>query len=443
MAKRKRALRQLYAEALESRRVLAGFPFAVSPSEELDITTDGAGNVYYSFSSNNGGTTSVDLDPGPNEARFDGAFVAKYTADGDFLWARGIQDTGSTGGTSGKGKKGGGGTTTPPVAARAGAVAADSQGNLYLSAYLSGTGVIAGVNAGNTPYSSSVTINGVSNALLIAKFDASGILQWHHVIEGASARVVYWGGIAIHESGGITDGVFIGHSFAGTVDFDPSPTVANLTSAGSNDGYILKLGGQGAYQWAIRMGSIDDDFTSAISVSPSGTVFATGGFNGENPFGSNYPLTSRGGQDGWVAEINGNTGQVAWASGFGGPDLDAGRDIVAQDDYVAIAGNFGGSNAIFGSEEFNSAGALDAFASKLDRNGIFLWTNTYGDAGNNHGWGLAVDGADNVYIGGMLSYTMDFDRSSEIYDLTSSNAASNAFVTRVDSAGNFTWATQL
>lgn len=441
MLNRRRKSRRLIAETLEDRRLLTtNFPLAIGAGEGLDITADGNGNVYYGFSSTSGSET-FDFDPGPNVVSFGDAFVAKYTADGDFLWARGVQGTTSTV----KGKKGGGGSTTTSVSGKAAGVAADSSGNLYVMAEISGAGTVAGVDAGNVPYTTSVAVGSNSEPrLLIAKFDSNGNLLWRHEYANAAAKRQYWGGIAVHEVNGVTDGIFIGNSFTGTVDFDPSAAVAQLTSVGSADVYILKLDASGAYKWAVRGGAGGEDFVSAISVAPNGTVYATGGFNGQNPFGPSYPISSQGGQDGWVAKIDGANGQVGWARSFGGQGLDAGREVEAKNDYVAIAGNFDvGGSAIFGSHAFQSNGQLDAFASKLDANGNFLWTRSFGGTGNEHGWGLAVDSADNVYVGGNYYDSVDFDQGPGTYMLTSPGTNSDAFVVGLKGDGQFHWATQL
>ncbi len=440
MSTRSQSRRRLFAEALEERRVLTGFPLSIGSGEGYDITTDASGSIYFAFSNTGFTDEEVDFDPGPGAANFDGAFVAKYSSDGDFLWARGVQGTTTTG----KGKKGGGGTTTNAVSGRAAGVAADSAGNLYVMSYIVGNGTIAGVNAGNVPYTTSVAVGSSQPRLLIAKFDTLGNLQWNHEYSDASAKGAYWGGIAIHEINGVTDGVFIGNSFTGTVDFDPSIGSAELTSAGSADIYVLKLDAAGDYQWAIRGGSTADDFASAISVAPNGTVYATGGFNGQNPFGSSFPVASYGGQDGWVAEIDGANGTVSWVRGFGGVGLDAGREVEARNNYVTVAGNFeAGSDAMFGSEALQSNGQLDAFASKLDSNGNFLWTRSYGGAGNEHGWGLAVDASDNVFVGGPFYLSVDFDGGPGAQVLTSPGDNADAFVVSVDDQGQFNWATQL
>jgi hypothetical protein len=418
--------RRLCAEALEDRNLLAGFPFGIGGMEGLDIASDPSGNVYISGNFENGS----DFDPGANSANFDGGFVSKYSEDGEFIWARGIQQSGS-------------GT----FRSRGSSLAVDSAGNVYVSVIFAGSGTIAGISAGNIPYASNQFVSSQSDRnQLIVKFDTQGDLQWTRLLVGAGEVDQYRGGIAIGESANVLEGVYVAGRFSGTVDFDPSDTsVAILTSAGGSDIFILKLDGSGAYQWAIRGGSTGNDFGGAIAVSPNGSVYATGGFTGDNPFGEGTPLASRGGQDGFVVKVSKDDGQVTWLRGFGGTGLDAGRRIEAADSYVAVAGNFdtvtGGAE--FGSQTLHAKGSLDAFASKLDSSGNFLWTRPFGGTGNDHGWGLALDASNNVYVGGTFYDTVDFDPGPASYQLTARGSNADPWITQLDSDGNFGWATQL
>ncbi len=63
---------------------------------------------------------------------------------------------------------------------------------------------------------------------------------------------------------------------------------------------------------------------------------------------------------------------------------------------VYVAGTFTGTAGI-GPFNMTSAGDSDAFVTKLNANGSFLWANRYGDASKDTGVGVDVDAAGNVY----------------------------------------------
>src|SRR5439155_23652067 len=60
------------------------------------------------------------------------------------------------------------------------------------------------------------------------------------------------------------------------------------------------------------------------------------------------------------------------------------------------------------------------------------------DQGN----GIAVDGAGAIYTVGAFNDTADFDPGPGVFNLTSAGS-SDAFVSKLDSAGNLIWALQL
>src|SRR5207244_105765 len=68
--------------------------------------------------------------------------------------------------------------------------------------------------------------------------------------------------------------------FQGTVDFDPSSAVANLTAAGDYDGYIAKYSPAGRLLWARDLGSSSGNYVDGwgITVDPAGNVYVSGWF---------------------------------------------------------------------------------------------------------------------------------------------------------------------
>ncbi len=92
---------------------------------------------------------------------------------------------------------------------------------------------------------------------------------------------------------------------------------------------------------------------------------------------------------------------------FGGTGVDAGSDSA-----VDSAGNiytvgifsstvdFDSSDAIF---NLTSAGGYDAYITKNDKNGNFLWAKQFGGSGNESANSVAIDSSSNLVIGGAIS----------------------------------------
>ena len=126
--------------------------------------------------------------------------------------------------------------------------------------------------------------------------------------------------------------VYTTGNFLGTVDFDPSAGVLNLTSVGNADVFISKLDATGNLVWAKAMGGSTDDTGYGIAVDATGNVYTTGSFNGTVDFDPNAGvsnLTSAGNTDIFVSKLNA-TGNLIWTKGMGGINADSGNGIVVD-----------------------------------------------------------------------------------------------------------------
>jgi hypothetical protein len=86
-----------------------------------------------------------------------------------------------------------------------------------------------------------------------------------------------------------------------------------------------------------------------------------------------------------------------------------------------------------------SVGEGDSFISKFDQVGNWIWSRTFGGAGNDRGLGIAVDGAGNAYGTGAFSLDVDFDPGID-EDMHSSNGFMDIYLVKYDPSGMFQWA---
>ena len=117
--------------------------------------------------------------------------------------------------------------------------------------------------------------------------------------------------------------------FAGTVDFDPGSSVANLTSTPyqDSDAFVSKLDASGNYVWAKRFGGPSASGNS-IAVDSSGNVYTIGSFYGTGDFDPNEGvanLASVGMEDVFVSKLDA-LGNYVWAKSFGGNLTDDGSE---------------------------------------------------------------------------------------------------------------------
>lgn len=173
------------------------------------IATDSDGNVYTTGTFQG----TADLDPGAGTANLTSngsrdAFVSKLSADGDYLWAKGLGGTLDDYGFS---------------------IRTNAQRDVYLGGYFFGT---SDFDPGAGTFS--LASNGGTDGF-VCKLDASGnfilAFSFGGTLDDNTLSSV------VNESGDIITGV----TFRNTVDFDFGAASAERTSAGSADIAILKV----------------------------------------------------------------------------------------------------------------------------------------------------------------------------------------------------------
>lgn len=382
------------------------------------IALDSDGNIY---------TTGVfegtaDFNPGPDIYNLtpDGIgdiFISKLNAAGNFIWAKKMGGPDLDIGTS---------------------IVLDDEGNLITAGIFNGT---ADLCPGNGNYY--LTSAGL-NDIYISKLGINSNFIWAKGMGGTGSEFIQRECIAMDETGN----VYSTGSYEGTVDFDPGTGIYNLTALGEHDIFISKLGPSGNLIWAKSIGGSSFDRSSAIELDAEGKIYITGGFVETADFDpgyGTYQLTSAGAEDAFVLKLD-SSGQFIWAKQLGGNFGDLGRSIAVDNDgNVYTTGEFYGT-ADFdpGSEIYNlsAAGWFDAYISKLDSAGNFVWAGQLGGITPDAGYSIALDGSYCVYTTGVFTETGDFDPGIETYNLTS-KGETDIFISKLDANGNFIWAGQI
>ena len=308
----------------------------------------------------------------------------------------------------------------------------DGSGNLYTTGYFQGT-VDFDPGAGT----SSLTSAG-GNDVFVSKLDSAGNFVWAVRFGSSGGEIAY--GIAVDGSGN----VYTTGYFSGTVDFDPGAGTSNLTTGGGNDVFISKLTSSGNFVWAKSFGQLTNDIGFAIAVDGSGNVYSTGYFQYTVDFdpgvGTNN-LTSAGAIDIYVSKLDAS-GSFLWAKSFGGTGNEVAYEIA-----------FDGSGNVYSTGYFQNtvdfdpgpgtsnltASSTDAFVSKLDASGSFVWAKSFGGIGGDYGKAIALDGSGNVYVTGSFQVTVDFDPGVGTSNLASAGS-DDVFVSKLDASGSFVWA---
>ncbi len=312
-------------------------------------------------------------------------------------------------------------------------VSVDSNGDILISGYFSGT---ADFDPGVAVYNLT-SANGMD--IFILKLDSNGDFIWARSLSGATGD-----DYSRSVTTDIANNVYLTGVFTGTIDFDPGVGVTNLSSLGGNDIFVLKLDSNGNFSWAVSYGGTQDDEGYSLAVDDSQNVFITGNYNGTvdfDPSPNINNITSSGQNDIFIQKLDIN-GSFVWTESFGASLDDSGKSITVDPlGNIYITGDFRGPidfDPSASSYILDAGFYTDVFILKLNTNGDFLWANNL--TGDNHiySFGIDIDTNNSPYITGNFFGTADLDPSSNVSNHTSFGDA-DIFISKMDSNGLFSW----
>lgn len=195
------------------------------------------------------------------------AFIQKFDANGNFMWAENI---GGPGAEEGSG------------------IAADYRENVYVTGRFDSTvDFDPGSNTNN------ITSNGKSDAFIL-KLDNAGNMVFAKTIGGSFSDAAT--GIAISNRRDL----FVTGYFTGSADFDPGSGAYNLNSSGMKDIFLERLDVDGNFIWATNSGGTANDAGRSVIASINSKIIMSGYFSNNADFdytGANANIISTGSAD--------------------------------------------------------------------------------------------------------------------------------------------------
>lgn len=293
------------------------------------------------------------------------AFVVKLDASGDYVWGHGF---------------GGADIDECP------AVAVDVTGSVIIAGAFYGTFQIGTVTLASA---------GGKDAFVI-KLDAEGNVLWGQRFGGGGSQCAE--GLAVDGAGD----VIVAGRFQDSIDFGCAPLSSPIYDAT----FVAKLAPDGGCLWAAA--SLDGNgHAGAEAVAVHDDVLLTGDFEVTLDLGGGPMLGEGGGRDGYLVSLD-SYGNHKWSKRFGDPAAQFGHGVAADGEgNIALVGRFEGTIS-FDGDVLGSAGEMDAFVARFDRNGALSWSHRFGDFRDQGAYGVAIDSGGNVISAGCFEGTVDF-----------------------------------
>ncbi|HNR19972.1 MAG TPA: hypothetical protein PKL45_08315, partial [Bacteroidia bacterium] len=282
----------------------------------------------------------------------------------------------------------------------------------------------------------------------ILKLDSNGNFVWLKTISGIENQLC----LSINIKG---SQLFLAGDFRGTSVFDPGQTNYILTAMTPNysDVFIMELDTSGNFKWVKQLMGTEGLSLRELNLDYSNNILLTGTFSGTVDFNpditGSYALTSAGGRDAFVCKLD-TGGNFIWAKQIGGTGIYQDGTSLDVDGVggIYVTGRFNGTIDLdpgVGVYNLSTSTTMLAdmpiFIVKLDSGGNFIWGMGYGSPQSVGSNKILFDGTVNIYVSGAFSDTIDFDAGAGVFNMTSAGGG-DAFLLKLDTAGNFAWAKQ-
>jgi len=321
------------------------------------------------------------------------------------------------------------------------AITLDADCNVYLTGSTYST---------DFPTTNPLQTNLPGSDVFVSKLNAAGNTLLYSTYIGGSGGDNAWD-IALDSQGRIT---IVGETESS--DFPTPNAYDNSYESGTCDGdpcddvFVTQLLADGsALRYSSYMGGISDDEAYGMVLGPDDMIYLTG-FTKSSTFPTvNAHDTSFGGgtcsgapcPDGFVAKVNpslSGVNSLLYSTYLGGNNYDKSNDIAVDASGRVYVTGYTRSNNFPTLNPYQPAraSAADAFVSKFDTTlsgaASLLYSTYFGGGSTDQGTGIALNGADQVYLTGFTS-SANFPLANA---LDNAVGGTDAFITHLNIASN-------
>ncbi|MCP4605561.1 MAG: hypothetical protein GY847_34405 [Proteobacteria bacterium] len=355
-------------------------------------------------------------------------FIARYSVDGNLLWAKHAGGTGWDMGSD---------------------ITALPDGSLVLTGYF-GYGENSAVFGSGEPNETVLESVGEFD-FYIAKYQSNGMLAWARRAGGPRGDLGM--GVAANPDGSILVTGTFGYGGMDTAVFGAGEPNETAIVGDEADVFIARYNSDGTLDWVNRAGGAGID--SGIDISPNNDntaffvsgSFGTAGFTAT--FGEEEPnettlSCSESHEDAFIAKYN-MDGTLIWAKGAGGNGLDSGASIgITPDDSIVMVGIFVDEDlgATFGLGEPNETtllgvdNSVDSFIASYNSDGALLYARPVIGPGWDAVNDILVLGDGSAIATGYVSETAVFGVGESNETTLTSAGARNIFVAKFHTPTN-------
>lgn len=362
----------------------------------FNVETDAEGNVYIAghFCSNTATFDSITLintyqTPYIDDSRFD-VFTAKYTSDGDVVWA-----------------KSGGGIYHDHALS----LCTDNAGNSYTFGYFQSPIVV---------FDSLRLANTGNRDLFLIKYDSDGNLVWGKSAVG-DGQDDPWSVTSDSENN-----VYIGGSYrSSSITFDDTTLVNTSTNF---DIYLVKFTSEGDFIWARSAVGDQWDNIDGIAIDDEDNIYITGFFRSDSlcfdPVTLHLSESDGPNKDMFLLKLD-NEGRAQWGtSSEGGAWIYPNGIATYGSSTISVTGTFThcafGDTEGFGSTSVTTVHSYDIFTVNYDSSGNDQWAESIGGWYMDFGQDVHRDGDGNLYLAAFFqSDTVIIDSLTLVNDFNS------------------------
>ncbi|MEO1515097.1 MAG: T9SS type A sorting domain-containing protein [Bacteroidota bacterium] len=243
------------------------------------------------------------------------------------------------------------------------------------------------------------------------------------------------------------DNIYAVGRFSDSINFDQTSTSSDavLLSNGRSDAFVYKLDKDGNHLWSTNIGGNASDRASQILLDKEKNILIGGDFREDvdfDPGPNTFLLRNDFISDQFVLKLDPD-GNFLWVNHLINGVL---IDMILDDQgNIYATGQFQQELIYEIDNEVKSTmaiGLIDSYIQKIDADGNTLWVKTFGGLDVDAGTSLAINADNDIYCAGTFSEEADFDPSANSF-LLQSEGEYDIFILKIDSDGNFIWATSI